>query len=90
MPYKIPKDIKNDPINKGIIGKSIYDVDAEIRDYWASNYHYKTDAKGENGHRCLTYQYDMFKALLIVDKEDRIIDYFVYQIGQDTPEKPNV
>ncbi|MBR6416264.1 MAG: hypothetical protein IKS22_09195 [Bacteroidales bacterium] len=85
--FKISKDIQNDPINPEIIGKSIHDVDAAIREYCPVTY--QTDAKGENGHRCLTYQYDMLKALLIVDKDDRIIDYFVYQIGQETPENPN-
>lgn len=85
--FKISRDIKNDPINNEIIGKNIHDVDVEIREYWPCTYN--TDAKGENGHRCLIYQYDVFKAILIVDKDECIIDYFVYQLGQDIPNKPN-
>ena len=85
--FKISNDIIREPINNEIIGKNINDVDVEIRDYWPITY--KTDAKGENGHRCLIYQYDMFKAILIVDKDECIIDYFVYRLGQDTPVKPN-
>ena len=87
MSFKISNDIESEPIKKEIIGKNIRDVDVEIRDYWRVTY--VTDAKGENGHRCLIYQYDVFKAILIVGKDDCIIDYFVYQLGQDIPKKPN-
>ena len=81
------KDWKNwvnpDPDWDSMVGKSIKEVDALVREKWP--YPLKTDARGNDGFRCIQYQTQDDKVILIFDKDECLLAFFRYGIEMDRP-----
>ena len=66
-----------------MVGKSIKEVDALVREKWL--HPLKTDALGNNGFRCIQYQTQDNKVILIFDKDECLLAFFEYGIEMDRP-----
>ena len=80
-------DLKNwvnpDPDWDSMVGKSIQEVDTIVREKWP--FPLKSDALGNNGFRCIQYQTQDDKVILMFDRDGCLLDVFEYGIEMDRP-----
>ncbi len=66
-----------------LIGRSIKEVDAIVREKWPNPL--KSDALGLNGFRCIQYQSQDNKVILLFDRNECLLDVFEYDFVMDRP-----